>query len=133
MVREGEDATVFVVLGMMPEAVSAAITLEREGTSVEIIDPRTLAPLDRDTLPASAQDGKAGDGGGRLPDLRRRSVDRGHSHRRDLERTGGAGQKSSGQRPTRAFLARARDRLRAGLRGHSRRGAGDHVIQVKGS
>jgi len=55
VVREGEDATVFAVLGMVPEAVSAAESLEREGISVETIAPRTLVPLDKETLLASVR------------------------------------------------------------------------------
>jgi pyruvate/2-oxoglutarate/acetoin dehydrogenase E1 component len=53
--REGKDVTLFAVLGMVPEAVSAAESLEREGIDVELIDPRTLVPLDKETLLASVR------------------------------------------------------------------------------
>ncbi|MEC8198265.1 MAG: transketolase C-terminal domain-containing protein, partial [Pseudomonadota bacterium] len=33
-----------------PRALSAARTLEREGISVEVVDPRTLKPLDKETI-----------------------------------------------------------------------------------
>lgn len=35
---------------MVHYAIEAARRLEKEGTSVEVIDPRTLAPLDRETI-----------------------------------------------------------------------------------
>jgi pyruvate dehydrogenase E1 component beta subunit len=43
-----------VALGAaVPLAVRAARELERDGVSVEVIDPRTLVPLDRETIAAS--------------------------------------------------------------------------------
>jgi len=50
VLREGSDVTVFAVSGMVSTSVSAAKSLERDGISVELIDPRTLAPLDTRTL-----------------------------------------------------------------------------------
>jgi pyruvate dehydrogenase E1 component beta subunit len=44
--REGKDVTVVALAGMVPHAESSAAALEKEGISVEIIDPRTLVPLD---------------------------------------------------------------------------------------
>ncbi len=44
--RKGTDVTVVAVSQMLYEAVKAARLLEKEGISVEIIDPRTLVPLD---------------------------------------------------------------------------------------
>jgi len=55
IVREGTQATV-VALGSMVRLVEkAAETLASEGISIEIIDPRTLAPLDIDTILQSVQ------------------------------------------------------------------------------
>ena len=38
------------ISGTIPEALTAADEAEKEGISVEVIDPRTLCPLDVDTL-----------------------------------------------------------------------------------
>ena len=46
IVREGSDVTVVAISAMVPRCVEAALALEGEGVSVEIIDPRTVAPLD---------------------------------------------------------------------------------------
>ncbi len=48
--KEGEDVTVVAVSRMVVEALKAAEELERDGISVEVIDPRTLSPLDRKTI-----------------------------------------------------------------------------------
>jgi pyruvate/2-oxoglutarate/acetoin dehydrogenase E1 component len=53
--REGEDVTVIATSSMVQVALSAADELERDGVSVEVVDPRTIAPLDRAALVASAQ------------------------------------------------------------------------------
>jgi pyruvate dehydrogenase E1 component beta subunit len=53
VVREGTDATVVALSGMVDEAVAAADALAEHGISVEVIDPRTLAPLDMETILAS--------------------------------------------------------------------------------
>ena len=50
VVRPGSDVTVVGVAVMVPRALAAADALAREGVSVEVIDPRTLAPLDVDTI-----------------------------------------------------------------------------------
>lgn len=51
--REGKDVTVVGVAVMVNRALEAAEELAREGISVEVIDPRTIAPLDLDTILAS--------------------------------------------------------------------------------
>ena len=51
--REGTDVTVVATMAMVPRALAAAESLARQGHSVEVIDPRTLKPLDEDTLFAS--------------------------------------------------------------------------------
>lgn len=51
--KEGADVTLVAVGLMVPRALEAAEKLEAEGISVEVIDPRTLAPLDTDTIYAS--------------------------------------------------------------------------------
>jgi pyruvate/2-oxoglutarate/acetoin dehydrogenase E1 component len=44
--REGADVTVIAYMGMMYRALEAAEELAKEGISVEIVDPRTLQPMD---------------------------------------------------------------------------------------
>ena len=53
--REGTDVTVVATMAMVPRALAAAESLARQGHSVEVIDPRTLKPLDEDTLFASVR------------------------------------------------------------------------------
>jgi len=48
--REGDDVTVWATHYMAHKALEAADELAKEGISVEVIDPRTLAPLDKGTL-----------------------------------------------------------------------------------
>ena len=52
--RAGKDATVVAVGLMVPLALRAAAILEKEGISIEVVDPRTIAPLDRKTICDSA-------------------------------------------------------------------------------
>ncbi len=51
--REGRDATVVALSRMVHEALRAAELLAAEGVSVEVLDPRTLSPLDREAVLAS--------------------------------------------------------------------------------
>jgi 2-oxoisovalerate dehydrogenase E1 component len=53
--REGTDITVVATQMMVSKALSAAMKLEREGISLEVIDPRTIRPLDEDTILASVR------------------------------------------------------------------------------
>ncbi len=48
--REGTDATIIAIGGVLSTALEAATKLEKTGISVEVIDPRTLVPLDSETL-----------------------------------------------------------------------------------
>jgi 2-oxoisovalerate dehydrogenase E1 component len=50
VVREGKDLTIFAIALMVRKALEAADELAKEGISAEVIDPRTLAPLDIDTV-----------------------------------------------------------------------------------
>lgn len=52
-VRNGKDLTVVALARMVYVALEAAECLAREGISVEVIDPRTVAPLDVKTIGAS--------------------------------------------------------------------------------
>jgi pyruvate/2-oxoglutarate/acetoin dehydrogenase E1 component len=51
--REGRDATVVAIGDAVAQALKAAATLESEGIDVEVIDPRTLVPLDKAAILAS--------------------------------------------------------------------------------
>jgi len=53
--RRGTDVTVVALAAMVPKALSAAEALSQEGIEIEVIDPRTLVPLDVDTIAASVQ------------------------------------------------------------------------------
>ena len=48
--RHGSDVTLVAIGMMVPLALRAAATLEKEGIQVEVVDPRTLSPLDTDTI-----------------------------------------------------------------------------------
>jgi 2-oxoisovalerate dehydrogenase E1 component len=48
--RDGTDVTIVATQMMVARALSAAVVLEREGISVEVIDPRTIRPLDEETI-----------------------------------------------------------------------------------
>ncbi len=53
--RAGGDLTIVASAGMVPKALSAAVRLEDEGVSAEVIDLRSLRPLDREALTRSVQ------------------------------------------------------------------------------
>jgi pyruvate dehydrogenase E1 component beta subunit len=53
--REGTDVTVIAYMGMMYRAMEAAEALEKEGISVEVVDPRTLRPMDERTIVGSVR------------------------------------------------------------------------------
>ena len=48
--REGTDATIVARSLMVPVALKAADVLQKEGVSCEVIDPRTIRPLDIETI-----------------------------------------------------------------------------------
>ena len=53
--RSGEDVTIVATSSMVRVAFAAAEQLEADGISAEIVDPRTLSPLDEDTIVRSAE------------------------------------------------------------------------------
>ena len=55
VVKEGTDITLIAYGAMVQESVKAAEELEKDGHSVEVIDLRTVQPLDMDTLVASVE------------------------------------------------------------------------------
>lgn len=48
--REGTDVTIVATAIMVHKALEAASELEKEGISAEVIDPRTIVPLDKETI-----------------------------------------------------------------------------------
>lgn len=53
--REGRDATLVATSRMVQRSLQAAEVLSKEGVEVEVVDPRTLFPLDVETLFASVR------------------------------------------------------------------------------
>ena len=53
--REGEDVTVVAVGAMVSEAIKAADAVAERGLSIEVVDPRTLSPLDTDAIVRSVR------------------------------------------------------------------------------
>ena len=48
--RQGKDVTIVATAIMVHKALEAAAELEKEGIDVEVVDPRTLVPLDEETI-----------------------------------------------------------------------------------
>jgi pyruvate/2-oxoglutarate/acetoin dehydrogenase E1 component len=48
--RKGKDLTIIAWSGMVPKALEAAELLAKEGIDAEVVDPRTLVPLDKETI-----------------------------------------------------------------------------------
>jgi pyruvate dehydrogenase E1 component beta subunit len=53
--RPGKDVTIVAMQAMLNKALSAATKLAEEGVEVEVIDPRTLVPLDIETIVESVK------------------------------------------------------------------------------
>ncbi len=48
--KRGKDVTIISISGCLPDSMSAAERLEKDGVSVEVVDIRTLAPIDSETI-----------------------------------------------------------------------------------
>ena len=48
--REGTDVTIVAIGGMVPRSLEAADNLAQEGITAEVVDPRSLVPLDKQTI-----------------------------------------------------------------------------------
>lgn len=53
--REGSDVTIVAIGRMVIDALDAAEELQQEGISLEVIDPRTLSPMDMSTILTSVR------------------------------------------------------------------------------
>ena len=48
--KPGDDVTIVSIGACLPKVLAAANVLEQDGISVEVIDPRTLVPLDKESI-----------------------------------------------------------------------------------
>ena len=55
VLREGSDVTIVAIAGMVRASLAVAENLESDGISVEVVDPRTLVPLDKKTILESVE------------------------------------------------------------------------------
>ena len=69
--REGTDATIVARSLMVPVALKAAEELEKQGISCEVIDPRTIRPLDIETILESVKKTNRRSGGRRIASVLR--------------------------------------------------------------
>ena len=53
--REGDDITIVAIAMMVQKALEAADELNKNGISAEVIDPRTLSPIDDETISRSVR------------------------------------------------------------------------------
>lgn len=53
--KEGADVTLVAISYMVHKALNAAALLQKEGIDVEVVDPRTLTPLDKATITGSVK------------------------------------------------------------------------------
>ena len=55
VLREGSDVTIVAIAGMVRASLDVAENLESDGISVEVVDPRTIVPLDKKTILESVE------------------------------------------------------------------------------
>ena len=55
VVREGTDLTILATSTMVGKSLNVAKQMEKEGVSIEVIDPRTIRPFDKETLVKSVK------------------------------------------------------------------------------
>ena len=55
VVEKGNEITIVAISAMVPKCIEAAAVLKQDGVSVEVIDPRTVAPLDLETITDSVR------------------------------------------------------------------------------
>ena len=72
--REGSDVTVVATALMVHRALAAAEMLQKQGISLEVIDPRTLVPLDKEAIFKSLEKTGPFDNHGGGPDNRQRRL-----------------------------------------------------------
>ena len=55
VLKEGSDVTIVAIAGMVRASLAVAENLESDGISVEVVDPRTIVPLDKKTILESVE------------------------------------------------------------------------------
>ena len=97
VVREGADVTIIAYGLMVHTALKAADELEKNGVKAEVIDLRTLIPLDIETIVASIQENESRDRGARsAKNVRRRGRNHRANQRECNSSPGGAGSSRRG-------------------------------------
>ena len=107
VLREGRDVTLVATSSMVQVCLKAAEMLQKDGISAEVIDPRTIVPLDEATIVERVKKTSRGDGGRRgPPELRRDGRDRGADRREGVLPPGRAGGAAWGRWTCRCRSAR---------------------------
>ena len=120
--RAGTDITIVAAGQMVQRALEAAEALAAQGIEAEVIDPRTIMPLDIDTIVASVQEDASPAGRRRgLGDVRPRRRDRAGDQRTGLRRTRRAARPAAHRADVASLRAGAGTR-HAGRRGTDRTG-----------
>ena len=124
--RQGRDVTILAWLLMAHFATQAAERLAAEGIDAEVIDVRSLSPIDYETIGESVrEDGPGRHRRGGPEDRRRRRRDRRGDHGALRREPAGPGRPRRLGRRARAVHARPRERLPARRRADRRRGTED--------
>ena len=128
--KPGRDATIITYSYMTLKCLEAAAALENEGISVEVVDLRTLTPLDKETILRLRPPDRPGNGRPRGVQARRRGRrHRGHADGGGLRRSGRSGRFGSPQKHPRPLQRGDRAGLRA-LGGGYCRGCAPHAIKT---
>ena len=96
--RSGTDVTLVSYGKTVDSCLKAAEILEAEGTSAEVVDLRTVKPLEEQAILGSSEDGPRGDCPRGEPDVRHRRRSRGDRRGEGVRRAQGSDPPSHGPR-----------------------------------